>query len=249
MNSRKNILRNLTTLPKFEPMAPRKFYYLNTLTKYETMTELIHLVKQTNEFVIETKYDRISGCPKLIQILFGHKFILHTILVETLYLSEYDECLHHQMQCLFSFILSPSNEIQSWNDVKSDLYHFLDCSLFAMRQIENLQAISIKEKFKTWLEEKCTNMKVHDKLSRDWSIEEALAFLFQKYFDTSISHCRDWNIGLFAHFYTECEPNPARHSADVINLLKDNKRRFILRQYAIHECSAVRRIASVLQNS
>ncbi|CAF1446057.1 unnamed protein product [Adineta ricciae] len=249
MDSRRFILRNLTSLTKFEPTAPRKFYYVNTLTKNETITELIDLVKQKTEFVVETKYDKINGCPKLIQILFGHKFVLHTILVETLYLPEIDHCLHHQLKRLFSVILSQSNEIQSWDDIKSDLYHFLKCSLFTKHQVEKLQAVSIKEKFGRWFEEKCINMKVYGARSEEWSIEEAFAFLFQQYFDTSVSDCRDWNVGLFAYLHTNCEPHPNRHNQDVINLLNDNKRRLILRQYAIHECTAVRKIASVLQNS
>ena len=79
MNARQNILKNIKTLTKFEPMSPRKIYYVNCLTKHNIMTELIQLVSQKKQFVIETKYDRINGCPKLIQILFAHKFILHII--------------------------------------------------------------------------------------------------------------------------------------------------------------------------
>ena len=248
MNSKRSIRRNITTLTKFEPMSPKKIHYINTLTKYNTMTELINLVKQKKQFVIETKYDEINGCPKLIHILFAHKFVLHIILVETLYLPEIDFCLHHQIQCLFSFILSESNEIQSWNDIKSDLLYFLDCSLFTRRQIQNIQAISIQHKFQAWFREKFSNIKLNYIPSNNWTIENAIAFLFQQYFDTSLSNSRDWNIGLFAHFDTDYDPNPVLADRCVLNLLKDNKRRSVLGKYAIHECMAVNKIAALLQN-
>ncbi|UJR18791.1 hypothetical protein I4U23_005697 [Adineta vaga] len=249
MNTRSNILRNITTLTKFEPMTPRKIYYINSLTKYETIIELINLVKQKTQFVVETKYNEINQCPTLIQILFAHKLVLHIILVETLYLPELDSCLHHQIQYFFSFILSPSNEIQSWNHIKSDLKCFLNCSLFTKCKIKKLQAISIKHKFEAWFEEKFTDIKLYYIPSGNWPFEEAFGFLFQQYFDTSLSKSFDWNIGLFAHFKTECDPDCVRRNPNVVNLLKNNKRRLILSNYAIHECIAVKKIAGVLQYS
>ncbi|CAF0931879.1 unnamed protein product [Adineta ricciae] len=248
MNTRRHILRNLTTLAKFEPMSPRKIYYINCFTRYDILGELINLVKQKMEFVLETKYDKINGCPKLIQVLFVHKLVLHIILVETLYLPELDFCLHHQIRCLFSVILLPSNEIQSWNDIKSDLRYFLNCSLFTRCQIEKLQVTNIKQKFEAWFEEKFIDIRLSAP-SDGWMLEEAVGFLFRQYFDTTLSHSRDWNIGLFAHFNTECDPKYVGLSPDVICLLKNNKRRSVLCQHVIHECIAVRKITAVLQNN
>ena len=100
------------------------------------MTELIELISQKKEFVTETKYDDMNGCPKLIQVLFAHEFKLNNILVEVLYLPDFDSYLHHQIASLSSIILSPSNEIRSWNAFKLQLKVFLDCSIFSLDQIE-----------------------------------------------------------------------------------------------------------------
>jgi hypothetical protein len=37
MNKKENILQNGTTLTKFEPMSPRKIYYVSCLATYDTM--------------------------------------------------------------------------------------------------------------------------------------------------------------------------------------------------------------------
>ncbi len=113
-------------------MSRRKIYYVNYLTTYNTMIELINLVSEKKQFVIETKYDNMNGCPELIQILFAHKFKLHIIFVETLFLQDFDLFLHYQIASLFSIILSPSNEIQPWNDIKMELKFFLDCCIFSL---------------------------------------------------------------------------------------------------------------------
>jgi hypothetical protein len=57
MNTTQNILQNLTSLTKFEPMSPKKIYYINRTTTYDTMKELIQLVRERRQFVIQTKYD------------------------------------------------------------------------------------------------------------------------------------------------------------------------------------------------
>jgi hypothetical protein len=247
MDKKENILENLKTLRKFEPMSPKKVYHVNTLTTYGTMAEILKLVSKKNQFVIETKYDDMNGCPKLIQILFSHRFILYIILVETLYLPEFDLCLHHQIKCLFSTILSPSNEIQSWKNIKIELKYFLDCNIFSWTQIENVQVVNIQRKFQEWFRKFFVNIQLNYVPSNSWTLEMAIAFLFQEQLDTSPAKSRNWNIGLFAHFNTNCNE---RLIADrfVLNILADNKSRSILGNYAIHECMAVNRIAALLQN-
>jgi hypothetical protein len=44
MDKKENILENLKTLRKFEPMSPKKVYHVNTLTTYGTMAEILKLV-------------------------------------------------------------------------------------------------------------------------------------------------------------------------------------------------------------
>jgi hypothetical protein len=212
------------------------------------MTELIKLVSQKKEFVIETKYDDVSGCPKLIQILFAHKFKLHIILVETLYLPEFDLCLHYQIESLFSIILSPSNEIRSWNDIKMELKFFLGCSIFSLSQIEKIHVVNMQHKFQVWFRKNFANIELNYVPSNNWTLEMAIAFLFQQYLDTSHSKSRDWNIGLFAQFDTDCDEGFIYSDPLIFNLLEDNRRRSILGKYAVQECMAVNKIAALLQN-
>ena len=247
MNRKQNILRNISTLTKFEPMSPKKIHYVNCLTKHNIMTELIELVAQKNQFVIETKYDNVYGVPQLIQILFAHKLKLHIVLVETLYLPKSDSYLHNQIASLFSIILSPSNKIQSWNDIKTKLKLFLDFSIFKLDQIEKIDVVNIQHKFQEWFRKNFANIQLQHAPSDNWSLEDAIAFSFQQYFNQYLSCSYQWNVGLFARFDTNCNEKLIKDRL-VLNLLSDNRRRHNLTQYAVHECMAVNKIAAFLQN-
>ncbi|CAF4523318.1 unnamed protein product, partial [Rotaria sp. Silwood2] len=71
MNMQQKVLQNLKLLPKFEPMTPRKIYYINRTTTCATLTKLIKLATETSRFIMETKYDYQDTYPALIQILFA----------------------------------------------------------------------------------------------------------------------------------------------------------------------------------
>lgn len=248
MNRKQNILKNIKHLIKFEPLSLNKIYYVNSLTTFNTMAELITLVSKKKQFVIETKYDDVSKCPKLIQILFVHRFKLHIVLVEALYLPNSGSCLHYQIEALFSIILLPCNIIQSWNDIKAELRSFLNCSIISLGQIEKLHVLNIQHKFQEWFQNNFANIELNYVPSNNWTLETAIAFLFQQYFDTSVSKSRDWNIGLFAKFDTHCDEKFMHSDSRIFNLLEDNRRRSILGKYAVHECMAVNKIAALLQN-
>jgi hypothetical protein len=72
--------------------------------------------------------------------------------------------------------------------------------------------------------------------------------------DVYTTHCshgiysHEWNIGLFAHFDTDCDEKLIRDKR-VLNLLADNRCRSILNKYAVHECMAVNKICTLLQNN
>ena len=251
MSTIRNILQNITILPKFEPKSPKKIYHINCLTPYNTVTELIQLVSQASVFVIETKYDDMNGCPKLIQILFAHKCIYYIILVETLYLPSHDDSyLFYQIASLFSTILSPYNEIRSWKDLKSQLKYFLDCGLFSLHQIEEITVINVEHQFQEWFKKHFVNIELASVPTNTWTLEMSIAFLFQEYFSSHLSNSMDWNIGLFAQFDTDCDEK-FMYSSDpwIFNTLKDNKRRSVLTKYAIEECFAVDQIGEMLQNN
>ena len=144
------ILRDLVHLPKFAPMTPEKVYYINHTTESNTMCKLINLANKKEEFIIQTKYYHVNKYPAIIQILFVYQMKLLFILIETIYLSWNNFPLLSQLQELFSVILSPSNVIQSWTDIKKELRGFLNLSLFEFAQIEKTRVINIKDQFQDW---------------------------------------------------------------------------------------------------
>lgn len=245
MTSKQNILQNIANLTKFAPMIFKQVHYVNCLTSYTAMGEIMQLLLNKTEFVIETKYDLRTGCPKLIQILFSHKLKLHIILVETLYLPDFDIILHNMIRELFAKVLSPSNEIRSWNNIKAELKLFLDCSLFSINQIENIHAVNVQQKFDEWFKKYFHSIKLNNVPSDNWTLDKAIAFLFQQCLDTSLSKSLDWNIGLFAKFDT-CFNEKSTTKKNLTNLIKDNERRTILSDFAINECLAVNKIAALV---
>ena len=246
MNTRQNILQDVTILPKYDSKQADKIYHVNTSTTYRTMGELHQLVSLKKEFVIETKYDNKTGCPKLLQIFFSHRFQVHFILVEVLYLPETDVILHNLIAAMFSTIFSPSNLIRSWNDLKSELKFFCDCNLFSLKQIERINLVNIQHKFQEWFQKNFANVELNNVPSNGWSLEMCMAFLFQQHFDTSLSKSLDWNIGLFARFHTNVGKEKFKHTdSTTYNLLKDNERRTALFEYILNECFAVNKIAAI----
>lgn len=86
MNMQPKSLRSLEHLLRFEPLTPSKLFYVNQTTSLDLMTELIHRVKQTQQFIMVTKYDNAFYSAVLIQVLFSKQFQTYTILIEVEYL-------------------------------------------------------------------------------------------------------------------------------------------------------------------
>jgi len=117
-----------------------------------------------------------------------------------------------------------------------------------LSQIEKIHLVNMQHKFQAWFGKNFADIELNYISSNHWTIEMAIAFLFQQYLDTSFSKSHDWNIGLFAQFDTDCDEGFIYSDPLVFNLLEDNRRRSILGQYAVHECMAVNKIAALLQN-
>ncbi|CAF1461858.1 unnamed protein product, partial [Rotaria sordida] len=94
MNKQQYTLQNLAFLPKFEPMTPKKTYYINRTTTDDIMSKVIRLASKAQQFIIQTKCYHTNKYPALIQILFAYEFKLHIILIETLYLTQNNSILH-----------------------------------------------------------------------------------------------------------------------------------------------------------
>ena len=92
------------------------------------MTELIHHLKQTNQFIMMTKYDYTLNSPFLVEISFAKKFPTYVILTEIRYLPDETIRLFQHIQLSLSIILRPVNLVCSRRDLtvldKSSATHF-----------------------------------------------------------------------------------------------------------------------------
>jgi hypothetical protein len=265
------LLHSRSHLPRFQPLAPRKIFYLNQTTSSDLMTELIHRVQKTNQFIIMTKYDYAVHDPALIQILFTKELKTYIILIEVKYLpNDQNSILFRQIQVLLSIILCPVNFIQSWGNIKMELTHFLRHHLFFMEQIEQMRAINIQQKFTRWFDklfdhtEDC--YEIYDPMNDhscctcmhrpfsypydEWSLEMAMAFTFQLYFNTSLTH-NHWHIGLYLYFDSPLttETTNTNNNAFDLPVPYEKQRRSVLSVYAIQESLAINKFVSLLQNA
>ena len=268
MNQQYKILQSLSHLPRFETLAPRKVFYINRNTSLDLMSELIHRVKQTNQFIMATKYDYTSNCPALLQVLFWKEFNTYVILIEMRYLPNEISILFQHIELLLSIILCPSNFIQAWGDIKIELKHFLTYGLFSIEQLVQIEVVNLQQKFKRWFDkifdhnEDCYEL--YDDMNdnskciclhrpfqhtyNEWSLKMAIGFTFHTYFDTSLTY-KNWSIGLFLQFHipsTEETNNDIFSDAQIQN---ENIFRCILSEYVTQECMATYKIGSLLQNA
>ncbi|CAM4842450.1 unnamed protein product [Rotaria magnacalcarata] len=174
------VLQNLKYLPKFESIASRKIYYINRTTTWDTITKLIKLAKETNRFVMEIKYGYKDTYPALIQILSPYKMQFFVVFVETKHLPWLDLCLHAKIEPLFSL--------------------FLDHALFKSHQIDRIRVVSIQQKSRQWLQKTLGSVELKHALFDHWTLQTAMAFIFQEYLDTTLSKSHDWDIGLYLEF-------------------------------------------------
>lgn len=148
---------------------------------------------------------------------------------------------------MFSIILSPSNIIQSWTDIKQELRLFTRSHFFNCQQIEKMQVINVKNKFQDWFRKTFANIELNYASFDNWQLDAAFAFIFQQNFDTTLSKSIDWNIGLFLQL------NPGGierlRCKCITSLPPPNRYRTELSDYAIDESIAIRRIVAVFQNS
>ena len=223
------------------------------------------------QFILVTKYDFALNHPCLLQILFSQHSQTYIILIEPRYLPNNTCVLFQQIQFLLSIILSPSNLLQSWGEIKNELKYFSIHELFTLQQIERTQVVNIQQKFKRWfdtifahtddcdelydhLNDYSTCICVHRPLNHsydEWSLDMAIAFVYEQYFDTSFTHS-NWNIGLYFHVQVPSSAEHLNHTDEEIFYLQlhcEKQCRYILNEYVVKECSAIKKLAAFLQNS
>jgi hypothetical protein len=271
MNTQPSILESMKRFPTFEYKAQTLVFYINQATPLDFINELIHRVKNIKQFTIATKYDYTLNHPCLIQICFSEHIKTYLILIEVRYLPSSTGILFQRIQFLLSIILSPSNLLQSWGDLKHELRHFLFHNLFSFQQIEQIQVVNVQQKFKRWFDkifdhttecyELYDNMNdnsncicLHRPLKHtydEWSLHMAIGFISQQYLDTSFIYS-NWNIGLYlqVHIPSFQEDHNYNCINDAFHLrIEYEKRcRSILNEYVVKECLAINKLASFLQN-
>lgn len=238
----------LRSLPKFEPLTPKQIYYLNQTTKCDTLSTLIEVAKKAKQFVIETKYGYKDAYPTLIQILFAHRFTLFIIILDSKHLPWTNRYLHKNIESLFSVILSPYNEIQSWNDVTMDLKIFFDYALFKFHDIDRIHVVGIEKQFRQWVQSQFGNTRSNNVLVEYWTLQMAISFAFQEYLDITLSSSYDWDIGLFLEFDENYVEELIQRDTFVCDVQSGHRHRSIHSEYAVLECLAVNRIAVLFQN-
>jgi len=271
MNTQPSILDSIKRFPTFEYKARIPVFYINQATPLDFINQLIHRVKNIKQFTIATKYDYTFNHPCLIQLCFSEDIKTYLILIEVRYLPSSTCILFQRIQFLLSIILSPSNLLQSWGDLKHELRHFLIHNLFSTQQIEQIQVVNVQQKFKRWFDkifdhttecyELYDNMNdnsncicLHRPLKHtydEWSLTMAIGFISQQYLDTSFVYSH-WSIGLnfegpVPSFLQDHNYSSIYHA---FNLRIENakRRRAILNEYVVKECLAIYKLASFLQN-
>lgn len=258
-----DIIHNTRQLPKYQPFTSKQIHFVNFTTTNEALDELIYFAKQVNYFVIETKYDYKLGydneSPALIQILFDYNMTFHVILVDAQYLIKYrdeDEyysdwqynSLQSQIQHLFSIILSSSNSIYSWTNIKSDLKWYLHLNFFTVEHIDKMIVYNIRELFEEWVLHDFTCHENKYKKTICWTLEMAAGFMFRKRLDTRISKCKLWGLGLFLQHDNNREDELLFQELFAGNVTLANEHRYVLTEFAVNECIAIHTIFSCLRD-
>ena len=107
----------------------------------------------------------------------------------------------------------------------------------------------MKDKLQHWFQNTFVNIELNNVRLKDWTLEMAIAFMFQEYLDTNLSKSCDWNIGLFLELYPDHHEGLFHKGTFICHLPKENRYRVMHIQYAILECMAVNRIAAIFRNS
>ena len=109
-------------------------------------------------------------------------------------------------------------------------------------------AISVKDKFEDWFRETFVNIELNNVSHNDWNLEMAIAFMFREHLDTSLLTSSDWNIGLFFQVYPDHHESLFYSSPGIISLPKPDPYRTMHIKYAVHECTAIKRLVSFFEN-
>ncbi|CAF4080557.1 unnamed protein product, partial [Adineta steineri] len=197
MDQNQTILQYLTSLPKFRSGVSKKSYFISHTIPLEIIKKLIHLARQTKQFIIQTKFYDKNRFPALIQILFSHERTLHIILIETTHLPNDDSMKFKKIQHLLHNILLPSNTIYSWDYIEDELFVFLNTKLFLLHQIQDISLICVHDKLTDWLRETFVSVPLFG-----WDLKTAIAYMFMEDLDASPTDS-DWDIG----FYREVRPD------------------------------------------
>ncbi|CAF3077706.1 unnamed protein product [Rotaria socialis] len=129
-----------------------------------------------------------------------------------------------------------------------DLKLFLHHALFKSHQIDRIHVVSIQQKSREWLQKTLGSVELKHDLFDHWTLQTAIAFIFQEYLDTALSKSHDWDIGLYLEFDPGYVEELIHRDTFVCNLQAGHYYRSIQSEYAVHECMATNKLAALFLN-
>ncbi|CAF0800657.1 unnamed protein product [Adineta steineri] len=154
-NQRKQQLnKDLNNLPKFTSNQSNELIFINYMTAFFVLLNLIERAPTTKYFTIDSETDDIAGRPALIQLQLIHlnnnnhfkeeDVIKSTIIIfEMCQLRSETYNIHPRAQELFDVIFHPSNTFLTWDNEKNEMlkfqnYEFVNSLPFASLHIINV---------------------------------------------------------------------------------------------------------------
>jgi len=157
-------LRNqkLSTLPTFQSDKPYQVIFINYMTAYFVLLQLIERADKTFYFAMDTETDDISKQPALIQIQLIHlknetfddekQQQEETIIIifEMCQLPSMTSVIYPRIQQLINTIFHHSKTFLTWGNGTDELFKFTIYSLFKCVPIACLHFINVQARFKNW---------------------------------------------------------------------------------------------------
>ena len=257
----------LNVLPEVQPVKPYKVNLVNRLTRSMTFHTLLARIKEVKKFTIDTEGDFPSNKPILIQVqLIDENCATSMVLLfEMAHLPQADEYGFRWIQKLLTTIMDPSNKVYTWDNVKRELFGFVQYNLFTTEVVQALNTYDVQYYFKRWYNDRfphnegCVGKYTHADsrycqckhrpykyLDHKWSLQLAMAETFNEFFDKRFRKSR-WSHGLDSRF----DPDYSTTSANEEKTAAYRRRQFRrerLIKYAAFDCLSTTKLAMVVEN-
>ncbi|CAF0800758.1 unnamed protein product [Adineta steineri] len=252
-NQRKHHLnKKLNNLPKFTPGQSYEIIFINYMTAFFVLLNLIKRARTTKYFTIDTETDDISGRPALIQLQLIHlennnnfkeeEAIKSTIIIfEMCRLRSETFNIHPRAQELFDVIFHPSNIFLTWGNEDNEMLKFQNYEFVHSLPLTSLHIINVQGKFKNWYNSTYTH-RPYKNPGDAWSLQMAISTIYKQFLDKSWTRS-NWGQGLDIRLYLNLEFNAINYNVKSSLTDEEEQTRLKLVNYAIDDCLAVTKLA------